>query len=272
MLKRVWILGLLVALGSPRVSLGTWDNLFNWFDSNPTTPAPVAGLPEEMARLHHFPTLVAELTQLYANLIAIETLARETGLQVGPEGLLWKELLDGKVIRQWRAKRALTVVVAGGTKTGKSTTFNHLAGRPISKVSHVSAETKQSVLTVPPSLSDFQMLSDLFPDLVLRDYRDPAASAEDTGSVHNLIVQSIQGMPDDMMFIDVPDVDSTNRTNWEKAYRVSRGADVIVAMITPEKHGDDATTEFFRQVAAFSQKPIVVVIKIRWKTVSGKTG
>jgi hypothetical protein len=215
---------------------------------------------KDIEQLRHFPSLVAELELLHANMVALHVLAEATGMKVTPADMLWRELLDKKVLRQFRARKALGIVVAGGTKTGKSTVFNHLAGREISKVSHISAATKQAVLIVPKALYDLPLLQLLYPDMELVENASPQAATEYTGTKQKLLVRAMDGLPDDTMFIDVPDVDSNETTNWEKAYAVTRSSDVVIAMITPEKHSDHAIVEFFRKVAKDAGKPIVVVV------------
>jgi hypothetical protein len=242
----------------PQKADAGWDSLWNLFGTAPSPAAPQDT--SEIEELRHFPTLVAELELLHANLVALHTLAKATGMQVTTGDMLWQDLLDKKVLRQFRARRALGVVVAGGTKAGKSSVFNHLAGREISAVSHVSGATKQAVLVVPKALYDLPLLQLLYPDMQLVENASPLAATEHTGTKQRLLVRAMDGIPDDTMYIDIPDVDSNETTNWEKAYAVTRSSDVVIAMITPEKHSDHAIIEFFRKVAADAGKPIVVVI------------
>ncbi len=214
----------------------------------------------DVQRLQNFPALVEELESLQANLLLLHAFAQQTGLHVTPAQMLWKELLESKVLRQLRLRQALTIVVAGGTKSGKSTVFNHLATRRLSETSHIAAATKQAVLTVPDALYDLELIRSLFAEMQVVENADAHAATEDSGKTHKLLLRRAKNIPKDMMLVDIPDVDSENRDNWEKAYRTARASDVVIAMITPEKHGDEATNAFFRSVAAEAGKPIVLVI------------
>jgi hypothetical protein len=255
------VLFLTAFLGQSAFSQSSWGigNLLDWFGSGNGNSASTTHDPE-LESLRSFPALVAELEIFHANLVALHALALETGVQVPDGGMLWKELLEKKVLRQFRARRALSIVVAGGTKTGKSATFNHLAGRPISQISHIAGATKQAVVGVPPELYDIPLLQLLFAEMQLVENATAAAATENTGTVQKLLVQKIPELPQDLMIIDVPDVDSDNRNNWKVAYDVARVADVVVVMISPEKHGDEAIRSFLKEVAQQAGKPIVVVI------------
>lgn len=254
------VLSFVTALIISSKANAAWDfnSIWNLLGTGPGVVTPQDA--QDIEQLRHFPSLVAELELLHANMVALHALAEATGMKVTPADMMWRELLDKKVLRQFRARKALGIVVAGGTKTGKSTVFNHLAGREISKVSHISAATKQAVLIVPKALYDLPLLQLLYPDMELVENASPLAATEYTGTKQRLLVRAMDGLPDDTMFIDVPDVDSNEVTNWEKAYAVTRSSDVVIAMITPEKHSDHAIIEFFRKVAKDAGKPIVVVV------------
>ena len=238
---------------------GLWDTFTGLFQSKAPveTQSPMGPSVEE---LKYFPKLVDQLELLLANMVALHTLAEQTGMRLPEEGMLWKEILDGKVLRQYRAHKSLKVAVAGGTKAGKSTLFNHVAGKTISEVSHISGATKQTVLIVSKSRYDLPTLQLLNPGMELVTDATPEAATYDSGSVSRLLVRAVDGIPDDMTFSDMPDIDSDVQTNWEKAYKTARNSDVLIAVITPEKHGDQRILEFFRKVATEANKPIVVVV------------
>src|SRR5215469_474182 len=66
-----------------------------------------------------------------------------------PEHQNWYALLKQKLVPQLTEKPFLLVAIMGGTNTGKSLVFNHLAGEPFSAVDHRASGTKHPVCLVP---------------------------------------------------------------------------------------------------------------------------
>jgi hypothetical protein len=57
-------------------------------------------------------------------------------------------------------------------------------------------------------------------------------------------------LPDWLLVLDTPDIDSDARVNWQRADAVRRSADVLIAVLTQQKYNDAAVKEFFRRGAA----------------------
>ena len=65
-------------------------------------------------------------------------------------------------------------------------------------------------------------------------------------------------MPSNLLVLDTPDIDSDARINWERADKIRRSADVLIAVLTQQKYNDAAVKEFFRRAAA-EEKFVLVV-------------
>ncbi len=211
--------------------------------------------------LRSFPALVAEIELLVANAVALESLASKTGLKGNENLLLWKKLLGDKLLPQFQTRRAISVVFAGPTKGGKSTVFNNVARQGnLSTTHHVAAATKQNVVAVPKKLNDPRVLQALFPGMQIVPHTTAVAATEDTGETQKLLVREVPNLPEDILLVDTPDFDSDNLANWRKAWDVARLSDVVVMMITPEKHADHSIIEFSQKVVAQSNKPVVLIV------------
>src|SRR6516225_7069206 len=76
--------------------------------------------------------------------------AEATSLGVpSPSSTAWHADLFQKLLPQLAEAPYLIVAIAGGTNTGKSTVFNHLAGFPASRVHPDATQTRHPVCLLP---------------------------------------------------------------------------------------------------------------------------
>lgn len=173
------------------------------------------------------------------------------------EGQEWYELLRQKLIPQLGAGAYLVVAVVGGTNIGKSVVFNHLAGCRASASSPLASGTRHPVCLVPQSFSDTDRLESVFPDFRLRAWQD-ADAALGKSDEHELFWRTEPDLPDRLLILDTPDIDSDTRVNWVRADAIRRSADVLIAVLTQQKYNDAAVKTFFRK-AAQEDKAVIVV-------------
>lgn len=169
----------------------------------------------------------------------------------------WYELLQRRLLAQLELPPVLIVAVVGGTNIGKSLLFNHLAGEVASAVSPLAAGTKHPVCLAPPALADPQVLGPLFPAFALQ----PWTSAEEAlaeAPENRLFWRRGRRVPEQLLLLDAPDVDSDAEVNWERARAIRQSADVLLAVLTQQKYNDAAVKQFFR-AAVEADKPIVVL-------------
>lgn len=189
---------------------------------------------------------------------AVRVLDEEAG-KLGvpsPRGQEWFELLENKLLPQVDAPPLLVVAVVGGTNIGKSVIFNHLAGEVASAVSPLAAGTRHPVCLVPPALADEPLLEQLFAGFTLRPWRS-AEEALDTGPEHLLFWRTSRQVPEQLLLLDTPDIDSDAPVNWQRADHIRQSADVLVAVLTQQKYNDAAVKQFFRKAAA-AEKSVIV--------------
>ncbi len=205
------------------------------------------------ADYQHWAAQVKRLHRAVAELAPIaETLAVRR-----PDGEEWFELLQRKLLPEVEVEPMLVVAVVGGTNIGKSLLFNHLSGENASAASRLAAGTKHPVCLVPPGFRDTAVLTTLFEGFSVVPWHsadDPLTDSEE----HLLFWRTGQNVPERLLLLDTPDIDSDVQVNWQRADRIRQAADVLVAVLTQQKYNDAAVKKFFRK-AAEADKPVVVI-------------
>ncbi len=184
--------------------------------------------------------------------------ANAAALRLAPlSGREWFDLLQRKLLPQLGQRPFLVVAVTGGTNIGKSVVFNHLAGFRASASSPLASGTKHPVCLLPEGFADEHDLQELFPTFEIRSWNDASEALEDD-ETHRLYWKTSATVPQNLLLIDTPDVDSDAPVNWMRADAIRQAADVLVAVLTQQKYNDAAVKQFFRK-AATEGKPAVVV-------------
>ena len=209
----------------------------------------------------------AECSELVSRLVpALRDLEREAAmLELAPlPGRDWFEVLQRKLVPQLGDDSYLVVAVVGGTNIGKSVIFNHLAGYRASATSPLASGTRHATVLMPPGFSQRHNLSEIFPGFELIPWQAPEqALAEDERHLlfwreRSPDAATERELPDNLLILDTPDVDSVALVNWERADHIRQCADVLIAVLTQQKYNDAAVKEFFRK-AAQEHKLVLVV-------------
>ncbi len=217
-----------------------------------------ASAAEEGAASHpsSFSSFAAGIEQLTRTIEALAPGAARLG--VGPpQGREWFDLLQRKLLPQLQGPPLLIVAIVGGTNIGKSVVFNHLAGETASAATPLAAGTKHPVCLVPPGCDDPQLLGRLFEHFELHAWQ----SADDPlcdSPADRIYWRVGSQVPQRLVLVDAPDVDSDATVNWQRARAVRQTADVLIALLTQQKYNDAAVKQFFR-AAVEADKPIIVI-------------
>jgi len=178
-----------------------------------------------------------------------------------PERDEWYQLLLHKLRPQSFGTPPLVVAVVGGTNIGKSAIFNQLAGEDASSVSPLAAGTKHPVCLCPPGAAngdgDPALLRALFAEFQLRPW-SAAADALEAADEHLLFWRESKAVPERLLLLDTPDIDSDAQVNWQRADAVRQTADVLIGVLTQQKYYDAAVKKFFTR-AAEADKAVIVV-------------
>lgn len=197
----------------------------------------------------------ASLEQLRDHVEALGEQLEELGLP-RPAGDEWHELLVRKLLPQLEPGTPLIVAVVGGTNTGKSVVFNHVAGETVSATSPLASGTRHPLCLVPEDF-DTSCLETIFDGFTIVPWSRPEQTLEETPE-HLLFWHSCPSLPANLLVLDSPDIDSDAQVNWERAERLRRSADVLVAVLTQQKYNDAAVKQFFRRATAEDLASIVV--------------
>lgn len=203
--------------------------------------------------LHELGELVQQLGQA---LTRLEQAAQSLQLPA-LDGREWFDLLQRKLLPQLKDDAYLVVAVVGGTNIGKSVVFNHIAGFRASASSPLASGTKHPVCLVPNGFVDHHNLSAIFPSFELRPWSTGDEALLEIPS-HCLFWRSHERVPNNLVILDTPDVDSDAPINWQRADAVRQSADVLVAVLTQQKYNDAAVKQFFRKAAAEDKAAIIV--------------
>ena len=203
--------------------------------------------------LHELGGLVQQFGQA---LIRLEQAAQPLQLPA-LDGREWYDLLQRKLLPQLKDDAYLVVAVVGGTNIGKSVVFNHIAGFRASASSPLASGTKHPVCLVPNGFVDHHDLSAIFPSFELRPWSSGDEALLEIPA-HCLFWRSHESVPNNLVILDTPDVDSDAPINWQRADAVRQAADVLVAVLTQQKYNDAAVKQFFRKAAAEDKAAIIV--------------
>jgi len=158
----------------------------------------------------------------------------------------WANLLVYKLVPHLAGEGCLVAAVAGGTNTGKSTVFNILLGQTVSPVVTTAAATRRPVLAANARRAAQCLEAKLVPEFLPRPI-EAQAVVSDTTPVNTLFVAQIDALPDRLVLLDTPDVDSIDKENWEVAENTRAAGDALIAVLTAEKYKDERVVEFFRR-------------------------
>ena len=192
----------------------------------------------------------------------LQHLAESCGVP-SPEHENWYALLKYKLMPQLTGKPFLLVAVMGGTNTGKSLIFNHLAGEAFSAVDHRASGTKHPVCLVPKisgTASFGSVLArhfDSFRCVTWSNAEQPLELSDE----HYLYWLEGANVPENLLLLDTPDFDADRAVNWDRAKSIRHAADVLIAVLTEQKYNDAVVRRFFRE-AAEAGKPIIVLFNM----------
>lgn len=170
--------------------------------------------------------------------------------QLFSETAEWERLLTYKLLPHFEGEGCLVIAVAGGTNTGKSTAFDLLLGGEISPVRATAAATSRPLLAASAYRAQQCLEGRFAPEFDTKSLQDPADVLNGSGPENVLYVAQRPDLPDRMVLLDIPDIDSIERRHWELAENIQAAGDVLIAVLTGEKYQDDRVVTFFRRARA----------------------
>ena len=173
----------------------------------------------------------------------------------------WRDLLTYKLVPHLAGAGCLIAAVTGGTNTGKSTVFNLLAHKSISPMVNTAAATCHPVIAANKARADECMEAKLVPEFTPHLLTKAEDVVDNEISFSAIFVAQEDSLPDHLIIMDTPDVDSIDKRNWEVADHIRAAGDVLVAVITGEKYKDHRVIEYFKEASESGRRLIPVMNK-----------
>ncbi|MCP4641351.1 MAG: hypothetical protein GY851_13000 [bacterium] len=173
----------------------------------------------------------------------------------------WVNLLRYKLVPHLSGDGCLIAAVTGGTNTGKSTIFNMLLGRAVSPIEATAAATRRPVIAANATRAAQCFEGKLVPEFAARPLDDGRGVVAEDTPADALFVADHAALPDRLVLLDTPDVDSIDKEHWAVADNIRAAGDVLIAMVTGEKYKDDRVVAFFREAHASGRVVVPVMNK-----------
>ncbi len=170
----------------------------------------------------------------------------------------WAKLLTYKLVPHLAGEGCLVAAIAGGTNSGKSTVFNLLLGSDISPIVATAAATRHPVLAASAERASQCLDSKLMPEFKPLPLEDKQAAVSRDAPADLMYVVSTERLPDSLVLLDTPDVDSIEKEHWTVAENIRAAGDVLIAVLTGEKYKDEKVVSFFR--AALESGRVVIPV------------
>ncbi|MFO7975071.1 MAG: hypothetical protein R6V12_10605, partial [Candidatus Hydrogenedentota bacterium] len=139
--------------------------------------------------------------------------------------------------------------------------FNLLQGREVSPVRATAAATRRPLLAGEPGRVAQCLEGKLVPEFAPARLDDPGALLTREAPADRLFVATNPDLPERLVLMDTPDVDSIEKEHWEVADHLRAAGDVIVAVVTGEKYRDERVVAFFREAQASGRMVIPLLNK-----------
>ena len=173
----------------------------------------------------------------------------------------WTALLTYKLVPHLAGEGCLIAAVTGGTNTGKSTVFNLLTHQKISPMVNTAAATCHPVIAANAKRAAECLGGKLIPEFTPVPLENEADVINSDIDFKTLFVAVDDTLPDHLIIMDTPDVDSIDKRNWEVADNIRAAGDVLIAVITGEKYKDDRVVQYFRHAVDSGRQLVPVMNK-----------
>ena len=149
----------------------------------------------------------------------------------------------------------LLAVVGGSTGSGKSTLFNSLVGRKVSRTGVLRPTTRSPVLVCHPD--DARWFSD---DRVLPGLSRVTGDGSAAGQ--SLVLETVPELPRGAAVLDSPDIDSVEEANRALAAQLLAAGDLWLFVTTAARYADAVPWEFLARAQERSTALALVLNRV----------
>jgi hypothetical protein len=148
-----------------------------------------------------------------------------------------------QAFQQQDAQPMMVATLYGPSGAGKSAWFRQLTGIDVPSGHVLRPMTYACVMAVPPTLDDPERLVRLFPGFVLKplEHMDElrCPEAEQTRLLYIAYADQSPAQSLPLILVDVPDFNTVEQANWDKADRMLDRAEVVVFVVFGDAYKDD---------------------------------
>ncbi len=180
--------------------------------------------------------------QLLHHIPGIERTLASQGDRVPLEG--WQSMqLRFQAFQQQDAEPMMVATLYGPSGAGKSAWFRQLTGVDVPSGDVLRPMTHACAMAVPRILDDPERLGRLFPGFSLEplghvdELRRPGA--DDNRLLYVTYAAEAGTQPLPLILVDVPDFNTVEQANWDKAERMLDRAEVVVFVVFGDAYKDD---------------------------------
>jgi energy-coupling factor transporter ATP-binding protein EcfA2 len=197
----------------------------------------------------------------------------------------WAAMRERHQVYQEQGEQpVLVAILYGPTGAGKSTLFRLLTGINV-PAGDVRRPTTYACAMAAPAvwIEAPDRLRRLFPDLTLEQLQDMAQLGQPTDSENHVFIkpysppesnwfeklkrkifyqsydENDQGFP--LILVDVPDFDSIERQNWEKAEALLQRAEIVIFLTTGDKYADDVVVKALQRACRLAARLVYLLTK-----------
>jgi hypothetical protein len=153
----------------------------------------------------------------------------------------------------------LWMAFIGGTGTGKSTLFNALSGKQLSRTGVERPTTIGSIAYAHRECAIERGFPLGVMEVIRRDSRDPDARPAAGHPGQLLVMEHDRENWSHLILVDTPDLDSVEEINRENAEDLYALSDVVVFVTSQEKYADEVPHLFFQKIVR-DHKPCHLVL------------
>jgi energy-coupling factor transporter ATP-binding protein EcfA2 len=221
------------------------------------------------AEMHqHISTLLRETPILHSNL-------KQTGalnLDTGADFTQLKKLPSRHV--EIAGKPVIIMALVGPSGAGKSTIFNLVTGLETPAGGDVRPMTFASTVAVPQAIYEEFDQHDIFPQFQLTELSSPNDLRNRQVPASLLFKAAYQQPESDfwLCLVDIPDFNTTETTNWNKAEQMIERADAIIFTVYTEAYKDQMSYNFLKRCCRLSGSLTYVLTKIDSQSPANSAG
>jgi energy-coupling factor transporter ATP-binding protein EcfA2 len=156
----------------------------------------------------------------------------------------------------------LVAVLLGPTEAGKSTLFQLLTGLDVPAGVERRPMSRSRVIAVPPELADEAFLRGIFPDDQPRRLQPNPQELQQLTHPHPtdvlFCVPSNHQLGQHLIVADVPDFDTVEEENWERAERMLQRAELVIYLVQRRRYADERPVDMLAKCCSLAGTLICV--------------